>query len=172
MSSLQCGFWLHFITDNEYEINGYHARLAPIRLTVHLTEADECPNDDPVCSRILRLLSNLCYIQDLAYAPESTRTTHNIYAMLNLTYIFFLDYKKVDTVVLRMYFRSFRSKHTNMTLILQLHTSHLPFSARRIQSTTLALPGRNNIFLFFRFGTIMAWASNFRLQHQNLGKSC
>ena len=147
------------------------ARLTLLRLTVRLAQLKD-RFKSPSEHRLLRLLETLCHIQDLAYCRENRRTPSNILAMHNLTYMFFLDYKKVDIVVVRMYSRSFRSKHTNMTQIVQLHISHLPFSARRIQSATLELPGRNNIFLFFRFGTIMAWASNFRLQHQNLGKSC
>ena len=86
---------MNLFVDNKHEINGFHARLSLIRLTVHLGEAEECDRNDPICARILRLLDNLCHIQDLAYAPEARRTTKNIYAMFNLTYIFLLDYKKV-----------------------------------------------------------------------------
>ena len=46
--------------------------------------------------RFFRLVTTLTHIQDLAYANEDRRTSQNILAMHNLTYIFFLDYKKVS----------------------------------------------------------------------------
>ena len=46
--------------------------------------------------RFYRLVTTLTHIQDLAYANEDRRTSQNILAMHNLTYIFFLDYKKVS----------------------------------------------------------------------------
>ena len=64
-----------------------------IRVTVLLSSLEE---QDPACQRVQRLLTKLCYIQELAYADESRRTPVNIYAMLNMTYVFWLDYKWVS----------------------------------------------------------------------------
>ena len=81
------------ILDNHAEVNGYTARLTLIRVTSLLRE--EGPYEDSTSNRVLRMLKNLCYIQELAYATESQRNLRNILALHNLTFVFYLDYKKV-----------------------------------------------------------------------------
>lgn len=98
LSIWQC---LLCIVAHKFEINGYLARRTLIRLTLLLQEtasdqADITSTESECVQRIIRLLYNLCYIQELAYAKESRRTAKNILALHNLTYVFFLDYKKVS----------------------------------------------------------------------------
>ena len=55
-------------------------------------------DDAQMMRRLQRLLSNLSYIQELAYATEERRTMKNILALYGLTYVFRLDYNKVRDV--------------------------------------------------------------------------
>ena len=117
--------------DHKYEVNGYQARLCLIRVTVLLSSLEE---QDPACQRVQRLLTKLCYIQELAYADESRRTPVNIYAMLNMTYVFWLDYKWVS-------FDGFHSRivsRRSETLIMQWVKRAIPnFATINTRNTIL-----------------------------------
>ena len=60
-----------FIVDNHAEVNGYTARLTLIRITLLLNE--EGPYEESTSNRVPRMLKNLCYIQELAYARVSMK---------------------------------------------------------------------------------------------------
>ena len=100
-----------YVTDHKQEINGYQARLSLIRITVALQQYSDAPTDG-LQFRVYRLVSNLCYIQDLAYAKESRRTTKNILALLNLTFVFYLDCKKVGYISKSMHTYATNSHET------------------------------------------------------------
>lgn len=82
------------ILDHHHEISGSNARLTLLRLRCYL-EGANIDYRDAKTKRLLRLIANLSHIQDLAYATESRRTSANMLAMHNLTYVFSLDYVKV-----------------------------------------------------------------------------
>ena len=92
----------HFIIiafpGHRHEINGSNARLYLIRLTKYMKKFPVLGDDAQMMRRLQRLLSNLSYIQELAYATEERRTMKNILALYGLTYVFRLDYNKVRDV--------------------------------------------------------------------------
>ena len=83
---------------HRHEINGSNARLCLIRLTKYMKKFPVLGDDAQMMRRLQRLLSNLSYIQELAYATEERRTMKNILALYGLTYVFRLDYNKVRDV--------------------------------------------------------------------------
>lgn len=85
-----------YILDHHHEISGSNARLTLIRMRSFLDSNNICNTLDPNTLRLRRLLTNLIHIQQLAYSHEQKRSTRNILAMHNLTYIFSLDYIKVS----------------------------------------------------------------------------
>jgi hypothetical protein len=81
--------------DHHHEISGSKARKALLGIRDIMSNTNEI-HEQPDGRRLYRLIVNLSHIQDLAYANDSRRNKRNILALYGLTYLFRLDFKKVN----------------------------------------------------------------------------